>query len=162
MVALKIRGLLLDRDNMPVVMLAEQEGQRLLPVWVGPAEASAIIVELEKIRTPEPLAHDLLAVLFLRHGLRMRRLEIYPRRRDCACGARIVYRRGLRSCTLETRPSDGLALAVRLGAPILGAEELLSTSQLPALLHGIAGSPRGVLFLKTPSAEPETQRASFN
>ena len=162
MVALKIRGLLLDRDNMPVVMLAEEAGQRLLPVWVGPSEASAIIVELEKIRPAEPLAHDLLAVLFLRHGLRMERLEIYPRPEDCTCGARIVYRHGLRKCTLETRPSDGLALAVRLGAPILGAEELLSASQLPALLHGIAGSPRGVLFLKTPSAEPERQRASFN
>ncbi|OHD28222.1 MAG: hypothetical protein A2064_07130 [Spirochaetes bacterium GWB1_66_5] len=162
MVALKIRGLLLDRDNMPVVMLAEEAGQRLLPVWVGPSEAGAIIVELEKIRPAEPLAHDLLAVLFLRHGLRMERLEIYPRPQECACGARIVYRHGLRNCTLETRPSDGLALAVRLGAPILGAEELLSTSRLPALLHGIAGSSRGVLFLKTPSAEPETQRASFN
>jgi bifunctional DNase/RNase len=162
MVALKIRGFLLDRDNMPVVMLAEEAGQRLLPVWIGPSEASAIIVELEKIRPPEPLAHDLLAVLFQRHGLHMERLELYPRPEDCSYGARIVYRQGLRRCSLETRPSDGLALAVRLGAPILGAEELLSTSQIPALLHGLAGSPRGVLFLKAPAAGPEGERARFN
>jgi hypothetical protein len=163
MVALKIRGFLLDRDNMPVVMLAEEDGQRLLPVWIGPSEASAIIVELEKIRPPEPLAHDLLAVLFQRHGLRMERLEIYPRPEECSYGARIVYRQGLRRCSLETRPSDGLALAVRLGAPILGAEELLSTSQIAALLRGLAGSPRGVLFLKAPEGGGlEGERARFN
>ncbi len=163
MVALKIRGFLLDRDNMPIVMLAEETGQRLLPVWIGPSEASAIIVELEKIRPPEPLAHDLLAVLFQRHGLHMERLELYPRpEEECSYGARIVYRQGLRRCSLETRPSDGLALAVRLGAPILGAEELLSSSPLPALLHGLAGSPRGVLFLKTPAAGLEGERVRFN
>ncbi len=162
MVALKIRGFLLDRDNMPIVMLAEEAGQRLLPVWIGPSEASAIIVELEKIRPPEPLAHDLLAVLFQRHGLRMERLELYPRPEDCSYGARIVYRQGLRRCVLETRPSDGLALAVRLGAPILGEEELLSASQLPALLHGLAGSPRRVLFLKAPAESLQGERVRFN
>jgi bifunctional DNase/RNase len=162
MVALKIRGFLLDRDNMPIVMLGEEAGQRLLPVWIGPSEASAIIVELEKIRPPQPLAHDLLAVLFQRHGLHMERLEIYPRPEDCAYGARIVYRQGLRRCCLETRPSDGLALAVRLGAPILGAEELLSPSQVSALLHGLAGSPRGVLFLRAPGAGLEGERVRFN
>jgi hypothetical protein len=158
MVRLKIRGFLLDRDNMPIVMLAEESGPRLLPLWVGPSEASAIIVELEKIRLPEPLAHDLLANLFQRHGLHMERLEIHGSPEGHA--ARVVYRCGLRRRTLQTRPSDGLALAVRLGAPILGAEELLSSSWMPALLHGLADSP--VLFLKTPSASPEAGRVSFN
>ncbi len=163
MVALKIRGFLLDRDNMPIVMLAEVGGQRLLPLWIGPSEASAIIVELERIRPPEPLAHDLLAVLFQRHSLRMEGLEIYPRPEDCSYAARIVYRQGLRRCVLETRPSDGLALAVRLGAPILVEEELLAGIQIPALLHGLAGSPRGVLFLKAPpAAGPEEERVRFN
>jgi bifunctional DNase/RNase len=162
MVALKIRGFLLDRDNMPIVMLGEEDGRRLLPVWIGPSEASAIIVELEKIQPPAPLAHDLLAVLFQRHGLRMERLEIYPRPEDCTHGARIVYRQGLRRCCLETRPSDGLALAVRLGAPILGSEELLSASQIPALLHGLADSPRGVLFLRAPGTGLEGGRVRFN
>jgi bifunctional DNase/RNase len=160
MVRLKIRGFLLDRDNMPIVILVEESGRRQLPVWVGPSEASAIIVELESIRAPEPLTHDLLAVLFQRHGLRMERLELYGRPEGCA--ARVVYRRGLRRRTLETRPSDGLALAVRLAAPILGAEELLSPSRLPALLDGLADSPRGVLFLKTPSAGPAGARATLN
>jgi hypothetical protein len=162
MVSLKIRGFLLDRDNMPIVMLAEETGQRVLPIWIGPSEASAIIVELERIRPPEPLTHDLLAVLFLRHGLRMERLEIYGRPGGCGCAARIVYRHGLRRCTLETRPSDGLALAVRLGAPILGAEELLSASQFPALLHSLADCSRGLLFLKTPAEGPAGERVTFN
>jgi bifunctional DNase/RNase len=163
MVALKIRGFLLDRDNMPIVMLAEEGGHRLLPLWIGPSEASAIIVELERIRPPEPLAHDLLAVLFQRHGLRMQRLEIYTRPQDCTYGARIVYLQGLRRCLLETRPSDGLALAVRLEAPIVAEEELLAGSQVPALLHGLAGSPRGALFLKAPSAAgPAEERVRFN
>ena len=160
MVALRIRGFVLDRDNMPIVMLAEESGQRVLPIWIGPSEASAIIVELEKIRPPEPLTHDLLAVMFLQHGLRMERLEIYRQPGRDACAARIVYRRRFRRCTLETRPSDGLALAVRLGAPILGEEELLASSQFPSCLHG--GGSRSLLFLKTPAEGPMGERVTFN
>jgi len=88
------------------------------------------------------------------------RLEIYSRPEGCA--ARIVYRRGLRRRSLETRPSDGLALAVRLGAPILGAEELLAASHVPALLSGLADCPSGLLFLKTPPAGAAGERVSFN
>jgi bifunctional DNase/RNase len=100
--------------------------------------------------------------MFQRHGLRMERLELYLRPEDCDYGARIVYRQGLRRFILETRPSDGLALAVRLGAPILGEEELLSSSQIPALLHGLAGSPRRALFLRTPASGLEGERVRFN
>ena len=160
MVALRIRGFLLDRDNTPIVMLAEESGQRVLPIWIGPSEASAIIVELEKIRSPEPLTHDLLAVLFLQHGLRMERLEIYRQPGSLSCSARVVYRHGLRRCTLETRASDGLALAVRLGAPILGEEELLARSQFSSFPH--AGGSRSLLFLKTPAEGPAGERVTFN
>jgi bifunctional DNase/RNase len=161
MVALKIRGFLLDRDNMPIVMLVEESGQRVLPVWVGPSEASAIIVELESIRSPEPLTHDLLAGLFLQHGLSMERLEIYRQPGSGGCAARVVYRHGLRRYTLETRPSDGLALAVRLGAPILGEEELLAASEFSSILH--AAPSRSLLFLRTPADGPAGgDRVTFN
>jgi bifunctional DNase/RNase len=109
MVALKVKGFYLDQDKMPVAVLVDESGRRLLPVRTGPSEASAIIVELQAIRPPQPLAHDLLAGLFQRHGLRMERLEIGDAADLAGYSANIVYRRGLRRYRLPSRASDGLA-----------------------------------------------------
>ncbi len=124
MVELKIKGFALDEEKMPIVILADGQ-RRVLPIWIGPFEASAIIVELEGITPPRPLTHDLLAMHFLRHGFSMDRLEIYGHSPQDCYRSRIVYHRRMRSFLMEVRPSDGLALAVRLGAPIVALEDLL-------------------------------------
>jgi bifunctional DNase/RNase len=159
MVALKVKGFFLDQDKMPVAMLIDESGRRLLPVRTGPSEASAIIVELQAIRPPQPVAHDLLAGLFQRHGFQMERLEIGEAADPAGYAAAIVYRRGLHRYRLRARASDGLALAVRLGAPILASEQTLTRFGMSTLEPLMTDAVSGVLFLSTEAARETWARA---
>jgi len=134
MIPLKVKGFALDQSTqMPIAILNEERGDRILPVCVGPAEASAIIVKLENIRPARPLTHDLFMTFFLRHGFTLDRVEIYERTMEYTYSSRLRYHRGAKRYCLEVRPSDGIALAVRLGAPIVAEESLFSlTALLPA------------------------------
>jgi bifunctional DNase/RNase len=158
MVPLRIKGFFLDHDRMPVAVLSDSAGLRVLPVWVGPSEASAIITELEEIRTSRPVAYDIFAQYFQRHGFVMDSLEIYADAGEQGYCARIRYHQGRRHYRMEVRPSDGLALAVRLKAPILAARTLLSTSDFHSLV-GFLHDPRNGLPLSW-SAGPEADSAS--
>jgi bifunctional DNase/RNase len=146
MVQLHIKGFFLDHDRMPVAVLSDATGKRILPVWIGPSEASSIIVELEEIKSPRPLTHDILASYFQRHGFSMDCLEIYGRSGDAGYNARIKYHRRLRHFDMEVRPSDGLALAVRLKAPLLAEEHLLSAADLCTFLSSLQDPCKGLLF----------------
>jgi bifunctional DNase/RNase len=151
MVLLNIKGFALDPETgTPIAILKNEIEELVLPVWIGPAEASAIIVELENIHPPHPLTHDLFTYLFLRHGFKMDRLEIYDRSLEGSYLARIKYHRLFKNYCLGIRPSDGLALAVRWGAPIWVEEKLLLP---PAGLYPFLSEERGcseeVMFLNT-------------
>ena len=113
-------------DGLPVVVLLDRDRDAGLALPVGPFEASAIIMELEGISPPRPLTHDLLAELFRESGFSLDRAELFgageggPR-------ARLRYRRGLWSRMREVRPSDAVALALKLGSPICAQRALLDT-----------------------------------
>jgi hypothetical protein len=143
MIQLQIKGFFLDHDRMPVAVLSDSMGKRILPVWIGPSEASSIIVELEEIKSPRPLAHDILASYFRRHGFIMDSLEIYGHAGESGYSARIKYHRRWRHFDMEVRPSDGLALAVRLKAPILAEEHLLSTADLCSFMSYLRDPCKG-------------------
>lgn len=167
MVPLQIKGFLLDQEKMPIAVLCDEEGNRTLSLWIGPAEANSIIVRLEEIQTPGPLAHDLLASTFLRHGLRMDRLEIYRHEEAHGYGARVRYHRGRRRYQMDVRASDGLALAVRLQAPVFANEELLASSNASTLMDRLSDPSQGLFFLSAPQggtgalgAAATSQRAS--
>lgn len=157
MVPLQIRGFFLDQDRMPVAVLSDSAGERTLPVWVGPAEASAIITELEEVRNPRPVAHDILAQYFQRHGFVMDSLEIYADAGEQGYYARIRYHRRWRHYQMEIRPSDGLALAVRLKAPIFAARTLLSGTDFPTLLAFLHDPARGLPLTWLPGPSPEDE-----
>ena len=125
-VELKVRGIALDPESqMPMVLLQDQERRKVITVSVGPFEASAIIIEMEGVAPPRPLTHDIISHLFTNHGFTMKYLEIYNFV-DNKYLARIQYTRRLKKYTMEVRPSDGIALALRLKASILVDIELLS------------------------------------
>ena len=147
MVLLHIKGFFLDPERMPVVVLSDASGERILPIWTGPSEASSIIVELEEIKTPRPLTHDLLAKYFQRHGFTMDGLEIFDHSGEFGYNARLKYHRRLRHFDMEVRPSDGLALAVRLKAPILAEEQLLSAADACTFLSSLRDPCNGLIFL---------------
>jgi len=152
MVQLHIKGFFLDPDHMPVAVLSDVSGERILSIWIGPSEASSIIVELEEIKSPRPLAHDLLARYFQRHGFIMDGLEIFGHAGEFGYNARLKYHRRLRHFDMDVRPSDGLALAVRLKAPILAEERLLSAADACTFLTSLRDPVSGLIFLP-PEAE---------
>ena len=121
----EVKGIALEqKSRLPLVLLHNEEKNILVPIYIGPAEASAIIVEMEGVQPPRPLTHDLLAELFHKHHFKLICCEIYRCLEDKQL-ARIRYRSRFSSCEMEVRPSDGIALAVRLSAPIMVADEVI-------------------------------------
>ncbi len=107
-----------DADDVPLVLLQETQGGRVFHIPVGAFEAGSIILAIRGLDASEPQAHDLLTQLFHRHGLRM---EYFLLRGNAEAGyfGSLRYRGLWLHRSMPVRPSDGIALALRLGAPIL-------------------------------------------
>ncbi len=122
--ALRVRGVTME-DGEPTVILEERATDRRLSLPVGAYEASAIVLELECISTPRPLAHDLLAYFFIEGGFCLDEVELFGEPGP-GSRARLSYRRGLRKYEKEVRPADALALALRLNVPVCGEAALFA------------------------------------
>ncbi|MCF6334243.1 MAG: bifunctional nuclease family protein [Spirochaetales bacterium] len=128
MIQFTIKGIALDEESqMPIVILQSSETSRIIPLWIGPFEASAIIIEIEGVRPPRPLTHDLLSEFFSKHHYKLQYVYIYDFI-DESHIAKIIYKKGLRRFSLEIRPSDGIALALRLDAPIYASQIVAGTA----------------------------------
>lgn len=148
-VLVTVKGIGLEQETrLPILLLRSTIDSHLLPIPIGPAEASSIIIEIEGVTPPRPLAHDLITELFRRHRLAARRLEIYGYMQEKHL-ARIVYGRWPRIRSLEVRPSDGVALALRLGMPIYVAASILEGRAADlAASQNYEVSPSDILFLQ--------------
>lgn len=114
-----LKGIALEQETkMPIVLLENRENDRVLPILIGPFEASAIIIEAEGVLPPRPLTHDLMVKFLRKHHFRLNRIEIYKGYEDKHL-ARIIYRSAFKVYAMDLRPSDGIALALRFHAPIL-------------------------------------------
>jgi uncharacterized protein len=125
-VELKVRAVRIEGGE-PTAVLEDPESGRHLDIPIGPFEASAVILELEGIVPPRPLTHDLLAQLFEEAGFRLRRVELFG---EGGARAKLAYYRGKALVEKEVRPSDALALALRLDAPILALPGVLGREPL--------------------------------
>ena len=110
--------------NSFVVILQERDGQRLLPIWIGRPEAEAIAAHLQSIKRERPLTHDLARTLIVGLGATLRRVNI-TRVEDRTYYAELEIVRGTELVAVDARPSDSIAIALRCGAPIFTAEDLL-------------------------------------
>lgn len=129
MVEFVVRGIALEKESqMPMALLQEKSGEKIIPLWLGPSEASSIIIEMEGVQPPRLLTHDLLAFLFSRHNYKLKRMEIYGEVEEKYL-ARLHYSKWFRNYTVDVRPSDGIALALRLGAPIMGDPQILKGAE---------------------------------
>lgn len=129
MVKMEIKGLLMDPvSNMPVVILRDQNDGAFLPIWVGIFEANAIAIEMEKIQAPRPMTHDLLHNVLSELGVRVDRIVVNELK-DNTFFARIHLSRGGERWTVDSRPSDAIALALRAGAEIFVEEDVLERSK---------------------------------
>lgn len=128
MIEVTVAHLGLDRTtNTPVVILREKDGSRVLPIWIGPAEASAIAMELQGMKAQRPLTHDLLKQVIIGLGGDLRRVVISSVKENTYF-AELLIRRDDQVFQVDARPSDSIALALRLRAPIFTSDQLLDQS----------------------------------
>jgi bifunctional DNase/RNase len=129
-VEMKIRGLMMDPvTNMPIVVLKDVQGQAILPIWVGVYEANAIALEIEKVQTPRPMTHDLLKNFLLGLEVRVQKIVVNDLKDDTFYALIWVEREG-EMMTIDSRPSDALALALRMDCPIFVDEAVLKNSKI--------------------------------
>lgn len=131
MLRVTVAHLGLDRTtNSPVVVLQEEDGDRTLQIWIGAPEANAIALELRGDKPARPMTHDLLKHVLEGLGGSLRRVTIIGIR-DNTYFAEMLVARGDQLFEVDARPSDGIALALRAGAPIYLNEELLGGDESP-------------------------------
>jgi bifunctional DNase/RNase len=128
-VEMKIRGLMMDPvTNMPIVVLKDLNGNTILPIWVGIYEANAIALEIEKVSTPRPMTHDLIKTLLLGLGTGIRKVVVSELKDDTFYAVIWLDKDG-ELISVDSRPSDALALALRLDCPIYVDESVLKSSK---------------------------------
>lgn len=131
----KIRGLMMDPvTNMPVVVLKETSGSGVLPIWVGVYEANAIALEIEKIQTPRPMTHDLLKNVLTGLNVRVQKVVVCDLKDDTFYALIWMEREG-QMMSIDSRPSDALALALRLDCPIFVEDEVLKSSRMASVIN---------------------------
>ncbi|HEX5431245.1 MAG TPA: bifunctional nuclease family protein [Bryobacteraceae bacterium] len=128
-VEMKIRGLMMDPvTSNPIVVLKDVNGTAILPIWVGLPEANAIALEIEKVTTPRPMTHDLIRNLLLGLETGVKKVVVSDLREDTFYAVIWLERNG-QLISVDSRPSDALAIALRLDCPIYVDEAVLKTSK---------------------------------
>jgi uncharacterized protein len=129
-VEMKIRGLMVDPStNMPIIILKDVHGDSVLPIWLGLYEANAIALEIEKATPPRPMTHDLLRNLIQGLNAFVERVVVTELKDDTFYAVIWMDQNG-ESISLDARPSDALALALRSDCPIFVSEEVLRAAKL--------------------------------
>ncbi|MDX2178124.1 MAG: bifunctional nuclease family protein [Bryobacteraceae bacterium] len=131
-VEMKIRTLMMDPvTQMPIVILRDLAGDTILPIWVGPFEANAIALEIEKVSTARPMTHDLIKTLLAGLDTSIEKVVVNELK-DETFYALIWLRKNGQLISVDSRPSDALALALRHDCPIFVDDQVLATSKLTA------------------------------
>ena len=131
-VEMKIRGLTMDPvTQMPIVVLKDVNGGTVLPIWVGIFEANAIALEIEKVSTPRPMTHDLIKTALMGLNTGVKKIVV-SELKDDTFYALIWLEKDGELISVDSRPSDALALALRLDCPIYVEDTVLKSSKTTA------------------------------
>lgn len=129
LIRMTVRGIALDPiTNMPIIILKDQEEKRALPIWVGIFEANAIALELEKIATPRPMTHDLIKNILDGVGATVQQIVVNDLNENTFFAVIEVSFNG-NVVNIDSRPSDAIALALRVNAPIFVTEKVVSKAK---------------------------------
>ena len=115
--------------NQPIVLLRERDGERYLPIWIGAAEAAAIALSLQGVVTPRPMTHDLMKTMLEDLAVQVRRIVV-TELRESTFFATIEMERETATFEISSRPSDAIALAVRMAVPIFASESVLEEAAI--------------------------------
>ncbi len=139
-VEMKIRGLMVDPvTNMPIVILKDSGSDTVLPIWVGVYEANAIALEIEKVATPRPMTHDLIKNVLMGLDTQVHKVVVTELREDTFYAVIWMERAG-HIVSIDSRPSDALALALRVDCPIFVDDDVLKHSKLVASMSDKASA----------------------
>jgi len=137
-IEVRIRGLMMDPStNMPIVVLKDVGSDTVMPIWVGIFEANAIAIEIEKVSAPRPMTHDLTRNLMRSMKGQLEKIVI-TELRDDTFYAVLWIRQEDELITMDARPSDAIALALRADCPIFVSEQVMQSAKL-----NMAGPPEG-------------------
>lgn len=129
LIEMTIKGLMVDPvTNMPIIILRDRDGQKVLPIWVGPSEANAIAVQIENIHPPRPMTHDLLKNVIQDLRAAVDRIIVNDLRDDTFF-ALVQLQTATGPVMIDARPSDAIALALRTRAPIMVEESVLANAK---------------------------------
>ncbi len=126
---MKVYGLTIDpMTNSPIIILKDLEGDKTLPIWIGLLEATAIASEMENVKFSRPMTHDLMKNLLDQLNIRVARIEICDLRENTFYALVYLVTQD-QELTMDARPSDAIALALRMQAPIFVDEEVIQKSK---------------------------------
>jgi len=129
MIEMNIKGLMVDPiTNMPIIILRDPDGEKVLPIWVGVFEANAIALQIENIQTPRPMTHDLLRNIIEDLQAAVEKIVVCDLK-DNTFYAMIHLRTPGGPVAIDARPSDAIALALRTRAPILVDEKVIDNAK---------------------------------
>ena len=128
-IEMSIKGLMVDPiTNMPIVLLHESDGSRVLPIWVGIFEANAIALQIENVSTPRPMTHDLLRNIIYDLKADVRKIVVSDLRENTFYAV-IHLIVGNEAIAIDARPSDAIALALRVRAPIFAEDTVIDNAK---------------------------------
>ena len=129
LIEMTIKGLMVDPiTNTPIVLLHDSERQRVLPIWVGPLEANAIVLQIENISSPRPMTHDLLRNVIQGLNGDVKKIVVSDLKENTFY-ATIHILVGGETIIVDARPSDAIALALRTRAPIFAEDSVISDAK---------------------------------
>lgn len=131
MIEMRVMGIALDtRTGSPIVVLHDKENRKALPIWIGSAEASAIIRKIENLMVARPMTHDLIINIIKQTGYKLDRVEISDVEKETYYAALVLIDNEGKEIEIDSRPSDAIAVAIRIDAPIFVSAKVLANGSV--------------------------------
>lgn len=131
MIEMKVMGIALDtRTGSPIVVLHDKENRKALPIWIGSAEASAIIRKIENLAVARPMTHDLIINIIEKTGYHLDKVEINDVEKDTYYATLFLVNDEGNTLEIDSRPSDAIAVAIRVDAPIFVTANVISNGSV--------------------------------
>lgn len=131
MIEMRVMGIALDtRTGSPIVVLHDKDNRRALPIWIGSAEASAIIRKIENIAVARPMTHDLIINIIEETGYNLDKVEIHDVEKETYFASLVLVNDKGDKIEVDSRPSDAIAVAIRIDAPIFVSPKVLSSGAI--------------------------------
>ncbi len=152
-IEMTIKGLMVDPiTNMPIIILRDKDGQKVLPIWVGIFEANAIALQIENVATPRPMTHDLLKNIINDLDATVQKIVVCDLKENTFYALIHIHVNG-ETIAVDARPSDAIALALRAKAPIFVEDSVIENARTLDITSEKADSDRLQKWLE--SLDPE-------